>query len=429
MHRATTDPDWDEQNLTLTRSSADIDAINAQFYGKFPFPPRAFRLERPLDPDFQRTFLCQDVGDWQHRSVPARPAIWVAGCGTNQAVITALAFPRATVVGSDLSLPSLEMAERGLRDLSLGNLRLRQESLNGVTYREEFDFIVCTGVIHHNSDPAAALQRIAQALKPGGILELMVYNRYQRIPSSCVQKALLILAGGELVPDDERKLRMAESLVKGFEAPGRMGVFLSGLRSARRSELADCLMQPVEYSYSVASLDELARFCGLEMLQPVVNAYSKLQGNITWDLNLPDPQLQEAYLRLDDLQRWQVANLLLGESAPLLWFYFRRASATPRPSDREVCDAFLATRFAPAATRKQAYQLDESDSYRLVPGSIAYPPPLHDRLRPVVEAADGKTPMREILGKHGIAMAFPEVNEIRARLTTSAFPYLKAVAG
>jgi hypothetical protein len=112
MEPATINPGWDDQNLSLVDQPATIDSVNERFYGQFPFPPRAYRLERSLDPDFQRTFLCQDIGDWTRTSIPARPSIWVAGCGTNQAVITALAFPNGRVVGSDVSPSSVDLASR-----------------------------------------------------------------------------------------------------------------------------------------------------------------------------------------------------------------------------------------------------------------------------------------------------------------------------
>jgi len=427
MQPAMTDSGQDEQNLALAHARSDVDAINAQFYGKYPFPPRAHRLERPLDSDFYRTFLCQDLGDFRRQSIPSRPSIWVAGCGTNQALITALAFPRATVVGSDVSVASLETAAQGMRDLGLGNLDLRNESLNHVEYRAEFDYVLCTGVIHHNAEPANALKRIAAALKPGGVLELMVYGRYQRIPSSSVQKALLILAGNESRPGDDRSMAFAQALVNGFDAPGRMGAFLSRLREARPAELADNLLQPVEHSYTVASLDELARRCGLEMLLPAVNELDKLKGDVTWDLSLPSHDLRKAYLQCDEVERWQVANLLLGECSPLLWFYLRRASDTGRPTEREICESFLGERFTAAATRKQAYVLAE-DGYQLAPGSIAFPPALSGPLRAVVDSVDGRTPMRDLLERHKMPTEFPEINRIRTRLTTRAFPYLKAVA-
>jgi len=255
----------------------------------------------------------------------------------------------------------------------------------------------------------------------------MVYSRLQRIPSSSAQKAVRILAGTG-VPGDDRERDVARALVNEFEAPGSMGVFLRRLRFARLSEFADGILQPVEQSYTVASLDALARRCGLEMLQPVVSVYNKLRSNFTWDLTLPTPVLEQAYLRCDDVQRWQVANLLLGEDSPLLWFYFRRAGAAPPPTTREICDAFLATPFSKVATRRQAYALGADDHYRLVPGSITFPPAIDGPLRAVVDAADGRTPMRDILGRCGIPTTFPHVNDVRSRLTTTAFPYLKAVA-
>jgi 2-polyprenyl-3-methyl-5-hydroxy-6-metoxy-1,4-benzoquinol methylase len=81
------------------------------------------------------------------------------------------------------------------RNLKISNLELRQESLNDIEYKHKFDYIICTGVIHHNASPETALNTLAKALKPTGILELMVYNRYHRIETTAFQKAIRILAG------------------------------------------------------------------------------------------------------------------------------------------------------------------------------------------------------------------------------------------
>src|SRR5438105_2480351 len=56
------------------------------------------------------------------------------------------------------------------------------------------DYVVCTGVIHHNADPQPTLEKLVAALKPGGILELMVYNRFHRLVTSSFQKAIRIFA-------------------------------------------------------------------------------------------------------------------------------------------------------------------------------------------------------------------------------------------
>src|SRR5580704_14527581 len=97
-------PRSDAHNLDLATSQADVDRLNIEFYEDYPYPWPTASFERPDDPLFAALMLRQDVGDYRHATLPASGArIWVAGCGTNQAIITALRFPRAAVVGSDLS--------------------------------------------------------------------------------------------------------------------------------------------------------------------------------------------------------------------------------------------------------------------------------------------------------------------------------------
>src|SRR5215510_8233424 len=100
----------DDDNLILAQSTASVDSINAKFYGRFqfPWPPHVF--SKPHDPEFETLMLNQSIGSWDHSGVPADARIWVAGCGTNQAVFTALQFPKATILGTDLSENSLNIA-------------------------------------------------------------------------------------------------------------------------------------------------------------------------------------------------------------------------------------------------------------------------------------------------------------------------------
>jgi hypothetical protein len=48
-------------------------------------------------------------------------------------------------------------------------------------------------------------------------------------------------------------------------------------------------------------------------------------------------------------------------------------------------------------------------------------------LKEIFEAADGKTVMRDLLERHGFDMTFSNVNAARIKLTTPAFPFLKAI--
>jgi SAM-dependent methyltransferase len=415
----------DEQNLLLTGSTEEVDRINEQFYGSFPYPWRPMKLDRCLDSAFECEMLCQAIGDWRHERIGPTANIWVAGCGTNQAAMTALQFPAATVVGSDFSQPSLDLCARTASNLQIENLTLRRESLNHVGYQEQFDYIISTGVIHHNSDPASTLRRIAAGLKRDGVLELMVYNRFHRIPHSAFQKALRMLSAGD-VPGSPTEFRLLEPILEALP-DGAMARKLKANRDVHKSAFADSFMQPVEYSYTMESLEELARSCGLEILQPCVSAIDKAQGTYMWNLAAKDSELRARYDSLTDIDRWQLMNLLAQDGSPMLWVYLqRRDSSRPRASEKEVCESFLDAAFAKTAIQKQGYILADSGDYQAFENTTAFPGLVPEALRTLVAVADSGTPMRELLEILGLPNTWPDANEIRIHLTTPAFPFLRA---
>jgi SAM-dependent methyltransferase len=372
--------------------------------------------------------LNQEVGDWNHKTIPPAPRIWVAGSGTNQAVSTALKFPRGEVIGSDISSKSLDVCRETASSLGVNNFELRCESINNVTYTDEFDYIICTGVIHHNAEPEASLKKLAQALKPAGIIELMVYNRYHRVPTSAFQKAVKILGEKQGLPGFDAELGILKKMTNGFEVKNVMSQMLNDYKAMPDAALADIFIQPVEHSYTVESLELLAESCGLEFVLPCTNIYDKGGKSYSWNLRFNDSELQSIYESLTDSRRWQVANLLLFERSPLLWFYLQRKDSNRvRKHEKHVCDEFLETVFVRAETMRKKFTRVRENDYELSQDNQPYPPSLKNaRMQSIVARADGQLRMREILDQLGIETDFMTVNEIRLNLTTSAFPYLKA---
>jgi SAM-dependent methyltransferase len=419
----------DEQNIELAVSSDSVDETNGRFYGAFTFPWRPMKFDRTFDPGFEADMLNQNIGDWSHKIVPKSGEIWVAGCGANQALITACKFPEGFVVGSDLSAESLDFCAEAARKVAASNLELRRESLNCVAYREQFDYVICTGVIHHNAEPRRSLARLARALKPSGILELMVYNRYHRITTSAFQKAVRLLRGEDRAATDfAGELSFAKRLIDGFRAGNSVSHLLSECQTMPDAAIADTLIQPVEHSYTVESLREMAASCGLELLLPCVNAFDRAWKTISWDLEFGDEELQRTYDALEDCDRWQVTNLLLAEKSPMLWFYFQRMdSGRTRKTERQVCDEFLVTKFVRTNERRLSYVLADDGDYR--PAREALPHPRAEAgasVKRIVELCDGRHPIGEIFRELNLQTTFRAVNQARLLLTTSAFPYLKA---
>lgn len=424
-------------NIQHATSAADVDALNSAFYGRirYPWPPQAFhRLE---DVHLWSHMLGQDIGSWHEPVVPALGGkVWIAGCGTNQALLTALKFPAAAVRGSDLSAESLDLCARNAEQVGATNLTLVRESLNTVTYRDEFDYALCTGVIHHNADPSIPLRRIAHALKPEGVLELMVYNVYHRTHMAAVQLAVQAMACTERGESNfEHELNLAKELVKdapSWAGDARIASFLADYRDAEDAHFADSLLQPVERSYTVASLARLAADCGLEILAFAVDQFSRSWGGITYNLEFTSPVLRESYCKLGDVERWQVTNLLLAERSPMLWFYFQRRDSTrPRQTEDDICASFLETVFEPVATAQQTFSRSSDGSrYAKAEGSRPFPRPSDDAIaRRVIDAvaeSPGR-PMRHVLTDLELPTNPRAINSLRVRVATSAFPFLRAV--
>jgi SAM-dependent methyltransferase len=422
-------PQQDEENLVLAQSIDSVDQLLAKFYGRFPWPWRAAKFDYLEDADFETVMLNQDLGDWQHETVPRQARVWVAGCGTNQAIHTALRFRNANVTGSDVSTKSLSICGENARQLDLPNLELKNESINTVPYRDQFDYLVCTGVIHHNADPQATLQKLAGALKPSGILELMVYNRYHRLVSSSFQKAIRIFGEEREDIDFDADLAIAKKLLDSLPLRESFERAFIQYMDWAESDLADLLIQPVEHSYTVESLEQLAESCGLELVAPCISMYAKNLAAIEWNLDIKDPELREEYYKLPDTRRWQVTNLLLQENSPLLWFYFQRKDANrPRKSERQICEEFLHTRFERVETTQRSYLKDEENHYRLSSTLVPYPMAAPaGPVKEVYKAVDSTLTMGEVLERVGIEPTFRNVNPIRLKLATSAYPYLRSL--
>jgi len=418
-----------DDNLSLASARETVDQLNSAFYSQFPYPWRPKALDSAADPDFARIVLNQNLGCWTHDMVPPNPKIWVAGCGTNQAAITALNFPNASVRGSDLSPSSLNLCASTAEDLGCTNLELRNESINEAGYDQQFDYIICTGVIHHNAEPEATLQQLAKALKPTGVLELMVYNRYHRILTSAFQKAVRLLAGTESTPDFEKELSVTRALMDKFPAPGLMQQFVTGFRGSPDVAIADALMQPVENSYTVETLAEMIARCGLEYVTPTPNAIDRGSGNISWNMRFLQPNIQEAYEKLPDARRWQITNLLLCENSPFLWFYLKRTDGPiEKKTEHEICDAFLKQRFQANAVGRRSYILSKDNKYTKVNSPLPYPGmPAKPEMRKIVEMAKNGAPMGQILESMRISRDFFTVNDLRLRLTTSIGPFLRSI--
>jgi SAM-dependent methyltransferase len=245
--------------LALMNNEEDFTGIGAAtagsvaaFYERYPYPPPVDDLEA-----YRRLWDERRRRADSHLFWPAEPyredrSVLVAGCGTTQAAHYALRWPHAKVIGIDVSANSIAFSQALKQKYALHNLETRQLPIERAADLErDFDHVVCTGVLHHLSDPDDGLRALRDVLAPSGALHLMVYAPYGR-------------AGVYMIQDYCRRLRIGATdseiadLAASLKALPPDHPLAPLLRNspdfADKAGLADALLHPQDRSYSVPQL-------------------------------------------------------------------------------------------------------------------------------------------------------------------------------
>jgi SAM-dependent methyltransferase len=228
----------------------------SRFYNEHPYPPPIADLET-----YRRGWSDGERQRIEHfRAWPTLPfrddhSILVAGCGTSQAAKYAARYPRAQVVGIDVSAASI----RATLDLAgqhrLTNLVVQQLPIEDVgSLGQSFDHIVCTGVLHHLDDPALGLAALRSVLAPSGAIDLMLYARYGRTGVAMIQEYCRML---HVRPEPDAIDGLVASL-RELPIGHPIGHLLRNTPDfADDDALADALLNPREQTYSVPEVFEL----------------------------------------------------------------------------------------------------------------------------------------------------------------------------
>jgi SAM-dependent methyltransferase len=223
------------------------------FYEKMPYPAPVDNLDRDRDlyanPQRRRA---QFHLTWPTERPRSNREILVAGCGTSQAARYALREPDARVTAIDVSKTSLRHTLDLQRKYNLENLELHRLSIERVReIGRSFDLVVCTGVLHHLSDPDQGLCALRDVLRPSGAMRLMVYARYGRTGIYMMQEYCRLLG----ISASQKDLRDLGATIEALPADHPISGVLRRAKDFRRPEaMADALLHPQDRAYSVPEL-------------------------------------------------------------------------------------------------------------------------------------------------------------------------------
>ena len=232
--------------------------------------------------------------------------ILVAGCGANQAARYALHHPTARITGIDLSEASLAHEEKLKARHKLDNLTLRRMRLeDAAELGENFDFIACSGVLHHLSDPLSGLRALGGVLDIDGVIYVMLYARYGRAPVYMMQELFRVLSATEQSDDDLALIKATLPLL-----PPAHPLATYAKRSGDMkydAGLVDLFLHKQDRPYSVAETLELTAAAGLAFQGWIEPMFYNPDGQVP-----DDSPLFQRLQQLGDEDRWRALELLGG---------------------------------------------------------------------------------------------------------------------
>jgi len=148
---------------------------------------QSFYIENPY-PTWKTTKIDSDIKGidpiftLSGKSSPSDLTVLSAGCGTGMQLINlARAIPNASIVAIDICPTSLTYAKLMCQKYAITNIEFHLlDILDASELDLKFDYIMCTGVLHHMSSPQDGLNALSSVLNPEGVMHLAFYSTLAR---------------------------------------------------------------------------------------------------------------------------------------------------------------------------------------------------------------------------------------------------------
>jgi SAM-dependent methyltransferase len=303
----------------MTRSE-DSPQVREQ-YEALPYPPRDPREEKNR---LIKTWL-DDLPMINHYCFAGRQTfrngfrVLVAGGGTGDATIflaEQLRHTDAGIVHLDLSRASIEVGRERAKVRALENISWVNDSLLALPALGlgEFDYINCSGVLHHLADPDAGLSALLTALNGTGALGIMVYAQYGRTGVYQMQSLMRLINQGEA--DAQRKIANTRDVLNALPSTnwfkrGEADLYHDH-KNLGDAGLFDLLLHSQDRAYTI---DELyAWFCDRHGLHLELTDVGRGRAAYLPELAVgpQQPQFLQATRKLPPRQQYAIAELLGG---------------------------------------------------------------------------------------------------------------------
>ncbi|SFC68191.1 Methyltransferase domain-containing protein [Polaromonas sp. OV174] len=276
----------------------------------------------------------------------------VAGGGTGDATIflaeqlRAIGAADAHIVHLDMSQASIAIAKRRAEIRGLSNISWVHDSLLNLPglQLEAFDYINCSGVLHHLADPDLGFKALRSVLKADGAIGLMLYATTGRTGVYQMQQLMRLVNSQEA--DDTRKIANTREMLASLPASNwfARSEALHHDHKAGDAGIYDLLLHSQDRSYSVG---ELFDWLGSDSPQGhgLHLAFSDVQRGRSpylphMVLGSKPPAMAAQLRRLPRRQQYEMAELMIGDIITHSLYVTRDASCTAPYGDADYIPFF-----------------------------------------------------------------------------------------
>lgn len=315
-----------------------------EHYENYPYPPM-----NPEDEKHRALITITEALDILNytcysgrRNFAKNFRVLVAGGGTGDAV-TAMAEQlrdtQAEIVYVDMSEASMKVAQKRCEIRGLTNVRWIRDSLLNIPKLDlgKFDYINCSGVLHHLADPDLGLKTLSDALKDDGAMGIMVYAQYGRMAVYQMQETLRILNEDE--PNLQKRVENAKAVLNNMPSTNwflNSSPMILGEIQGGDIAIYDLLLHSQDRAYTIPQLYDFVEGAGLNILHFFCD-FPEIGHNLyNPDYYIPDDRLATEVRQWPVREQQALAELLHGKIEKHTFYAAKKPKPLPDPNDLEM---------------------------------------------------------------------------------------------
>ena len=279
----------------LTDIKDETSLLVRALYEKNPYPNWVcYHRNEPFTAHQILAMACSGV-DLDAFGDANNPRILIAGCGTGlTAIDDAVLWKDSQVLALDLSLNSIAYAMRSAEEIELSSIEFAHgDILHLGSLDRTFDYISCTGVLHHMIDPIKGWRALVERCRPGGVMRISLYSAASRQAIIEGQALLKNVTGGSNAKEiSKARQYLIDHSYRSGELDQVYADIFEIFDFYNISMCRDLLFHVQEHNYDIPvladAIDQLGlRFCGfIDPKGSLIKAYREFAPNDPHGLSL-----------------------------------------------------------------------------------------------------------------------------------------------